>query len=129
MKPIYQPHNTVIRENAECVVEVIEDGEYGAGTDRVGMPYSRIVGSFSTVAAARRVFPHARVEQSTLDLTKARALAAYQTSIVDQILPSNITVASSNIDVAPSSMDTEVEPDPTFDAASDIRYDNQGVPY
>lgn len=115
MKPIYQPHNTVIRENAECVVEVIEDGEYGAGTDRAGMPYSRIVGSFSTVAAARRVFPHARIEQSTLDLTKARALAAYQTSIVDQILPSD--------------MDTEVEPDPTFDAASDIRYDNQGVPY
>ena len=65
MKPIFMPHNTVIREKSNYLTEVIEDGEYGAGTDREGMPYSsRIIATFESVALARRAFPHAQIDVS-----------------------------------------------------------------
>lgn len=114
MKTLYKPQHTAIREKQTGLVEVIEDGEYGPGTDREGMPYSRIVGAFTSVALARRSFPHAYV-----DVSFARAFAAHTESAVERIYNS----------VTPSCMNTEVEPDPTFDAAHEIRYDDQGVPY
>ena len=114
MKPIFMPHNTVIREKSNYLTEVIEDGEYGAGTDREGMPYSRIIATFESVALARRAFPHAQI-----DVSFAQAFAAHTESAVERIYNS----------VTPSDMDTEVDPDPTFDAAHEIRYDDQGVPY
>jgi len=114
MKTRYKPHNTVIREKQQGLVEVIEDGEYGPGTDREGMPYSRIVGAFTSVALARRGFPHSQV-----DVSFAEAFAAHQSAITERIYEN----------LGPSTIDTEVEPDPTFDAAHEIRYDDQGVPY
>jgi len=114
MKQLYVPHNLTIRENPQCVVEVIEDGEYGEGTDRPGMPYSRIIGSFATVHHAKRVYPHAQIDE------------AFSTAFSNHIAAAAERITNT---VAPSNMDTEVEPDPTFDAAHEIRYDNQGVPY
>lgn len=113
MKSLYKPHNTVIREKDPGLVEVIEDGEYGPGTDREGMPYSRIVGAFTSVALARRNFPHAHIDMSFAD-----AFAAHTAAAADRILSHT-----------PHAYASEVEPDPTFDAAHEINYDDQGVPY
>lgn len=120
MKKIYLPHNTTIREKSHGLVEVIEDGEYGPGTDRPGMPYSRIVATFESVALARRSFPHSEIDMSFADAFKqSLAELDYHTKAIDAVIDR----------IAPSDIDTEVEPDPTFDAAHEIRYDDQGVPY
>lgn len=111
MKTLYKPHNTVIREKQQGLVEVIEDGEYGPGTDREGMPYSRIVGAFTSVALARRTFPHAHI-----DVSFAQAYADHMSQALEKIAPLH-------------PYESEVEPDPTFDAAHEIIYDDQGVPY
>jgi hypothetical protein len=113
MKTLYKSHNVVIREKEQGLVEVIEDGEYGPGTDREGMPYSRIVGAFTSVALAHRSFPHAHV-----DMSFAEAFAAHTAKAADKILSH-----------APHAYESELEPDPTFDAAHEICYDDQGVPY
>jgi hypothetical protein len=111
MKSLYKPHNIVIREKDPGLVEVIEDGEYGPGTDREGMPYSRIVGAFTSVALARRTFPHAHI-----DVSFAQAYADHMSQALEKIAPLH-------------PYESEVEPDPTFDAAHEIIYDDQGVPY
>ena len=111
MKSLYKPHNIVIREKDPGLVEVIEDGEYGPGTDREGMPYSRIVGAFTSVALARRTFPHAHI-----DVSFAQAYADHMSQALEKIAPLH-------------PYESEVEPDPTFDAAHEITYDDQGVPY
>lgn len=110
MKALYKPHNTIIREKKLGLVEVIEDGEYGPGTDREGMPYSRIVATFESVALARRTFPHANI-----DVSFAQAYADHMSQALEKIAPLH-------------PYESEVEPDPTFDAAHEIIYDDQGVP-
>jgi hypothetical protein len=111
MKALYKPYNTIIREKKIGLVEVIEDGEYGPGTDREGMPYSRIVATFESVSLARRSFPHAHI-----DVSFALAYADHISQALERIAPLH-------------PYESEVDPDPTFDAAHEIHYDNQGVPY
>jgi len=114
MKKIYVPHNVIIQEKSIGRVEVTEDGEWGDGTDRQGMPYSRLVATFESVALARRSFPSAHIEESF-----AQAFAKHTQTAQQRIYNA----------VLPSDMDTEVEPDPVFDAIHEIRFDEQGVPH
>ena len=111
MKALYKPNNTVSREKKLGLVEVIEDGEYGPGTDREGMPYSRIVATVESVAMARRTFPHAHI-----DVSFAQAYADHMSQALEKIAPLH-------------PYESEVGPDPTFDSAHEITYDDQGVPY